>query len=184
METASALVFTEDIDKNYKRIKQLPKFSAEELERRRKIYLNRKREEMGRHLSFYCPRCRENVTSLLDSLILQSALRGKMTPEEACENFKLSHYRHIHTDYESELFSVEEKVQDYYSEELCPKYDYGRCQVMLEAFQKSIKYTKQKAKIKARCNKKAKRLIREDFSQKMDEEQEEHSGRIKNFQSP
>ena len=167
-ETSTILVYTKDVSKNYKKIKQFPNRSPEE-KRRLKILNAQKEAEMRQRLTFYCPSCKENV-SPLHCLTLGSALRGEIKPEEAIERLKVAHYRHIHTKYESELFDLEEKVREYYFDELCPQYDYAWCQNMLEIFKDMINYTAQKADIKARCNEEAKRLIQEDLSQKMDEE--------------
>ncbi len=168
-ETVNKLVITEDIAKNYQRIKKLPKFSIEEIERR-EIYLNRKREEMMQRLSFYCPRCKENVAPPMDSLILQLAMKRKMTLEEACENSKISHYRHVHTDYESEIINFEEKVEASYFEEVRLKHiKYNH--ESLEAFKDTIKYTKQKTKIKTRYSEEAKRLIQENFIPQKDKQE-------------
>jgi hypothetical protein len=172
-ETETILVYTEDVSKNYKKIKQFPNLTKEERRHIRAfkgLLIAQREAEMDQLLTFYCPRCKENVEPFHGSTF-GSAIRGEITPEDALESVKVSHYRHIHTNYESELFDLEKEVKKYYFDESSPlKYDYPSRQVMLEDYKNSIDYTAQKAEIKARYSEKAKRLIQKDFPPKNEPE--------------
>jgi len=60
---------------------------------------------MRKRLAFFCPRCGAEVKPPRGSKALESAVRGRLTPEEARRLVVIAHYRHAHTAYEDDMYS-------------------------------------------------------------------------------
>jgi hypothetical protein len=109
---ASSLLIDEDeLNKNLEKIKQLPKYSEEEL-MKRKEYSKRSRKITK--ITFFCPNCKKAVRPLKDALTRKALYSNKVSFEEAKIVAVVTHYRHVHTDYDKERKSDElvEKYMD------------------------------------------------------------------------
>ncbi|MFP3310178.1 MAG: hypothetical protein RXO27_05220 [Acidilobus sp.] len=81
------------------KVRALPKYSEEEL-RRKRAYSERSRKA-GR-ASFYCPLCQRKVRPLRTSYARDALLYGMISPEEAKIVAIVTHFRHVHTDYDEQ----------------------------------------------------------------------------------
>lgn len=100
----SLLINVEDIEANLELIRGFPKYTKEELARRR-YYAARKK--LRDSLEFFCPRCKAKVRPRRDSLSFESLWEGFLSPEDAREAIIIAHYRHAHTAYDKDRKKVE-----------------------------------------------------------------------------
>ena len=63
----------------------------------------KKNKEILKLLKYTCPLCNKNIRARTYSLVYKWRIREKITTEEAINILKESHYRHIHTNYDSRV---------------------------------------------------------------------------------
>jgi len=97
------LIAVEDLEAGLEQIKALPRYTEAEQEAKR-LYARRWR--MRKKLAFLCPRCGTVVKPPKKSKALESAVRGRLKPEEARRLIIIAHYRHAHTAYEEDMHSA------------------------------------------------------------------------------
>jgi len=105
--TAYKLVI-QDIEQNLEQIKNFPKYSEKE-KGKRKIYAERTKAR--KELEFYCPRCKTTIRPLRDSQAFELYWHtGKQNKEETLRMLIIAHYRHAHTDYDSERNNIDKWI--------------------------------------------------------------------------
>jgi len=93
----SLLLDEEEIQKNLEKIRPFPRFSEGEL---KKIKTYRKRSMKVSKISFFCPLCQKNIRPLLASYTRDAVLKGIIDYESARAIVIVTHFRHVHTDYD------------------------------------------------------------------------------------
>jgi len=98
----------QDIEQNLEQIKNFPKYSEKE-KRKRKTYAERTKAR--KELEFYCPRCKTKIRPLRDSQAFELYWdTGKKNKEETLRMLIIAHYRHAHTDYDSERNNIDKWI--------------------------------------------------------------------------
>jgi len=98
----------QDIAQNLEQIKNFPKYSEKE-KGKRKIYAERTKAK--KELEFYCPRCKKTIRPLRDSQAFELYWHtGKQNKEENLRMLIIAHYRHAHTDYDSERNNIDKWI--------------------------------------------------------------------------
>jgi len=98
----------QDIEQNLEQIKNFPKYSEKE-KGKRKIYAERTKAR--KELEFYCPRCKTTIRPLRDSQAFELYWHtGKQNKEENLRILIIAHYRHAHTDYDSERNNIDKWI--------------------------------------------------------------------------
>jgi hypothetical protein len=91
------LVDEEGLVKVLDLVKRLPKYSGEELARRRE---SARRSRVAAKAKFSCPLCGKEIRPRRDALAREGLLAGWLTHEEAKIIAIVAHFRHAHTDYD------------------------------------------------------------------------------------
>lgn len=111
----SLLLNPNEIEEQLELIKQLPKYSEEEKQRKAEYQKNwRKANE----LVFYCPLCNKNIRPLKNSDMRRSYIQNLVTDkDEAIRTLIIAHLRHEHTDYDQKRLNASKVVPD--TETIC-----------------------------------------------------------------
>jgi len=154
----SMLLKLDDLKMNLEQIKAFPKFSKDELNRR-KLYA--KRSKTRDKLEFYCPRCRQKIRALKGSQMFEEAFKGKVSIEEAKKVLMIAHYRHQHTEYDYELSMVGAERYERYLELRDEGYDFDTAWMIVDD-EIPDKTDVEKEELKKRFNKEAVELLKKD----------------------
>jgi len=104
---STKLVIT-DIENNLEKIKSFPKYTERE-KGKRKTYA--KRSKARKELEFYCPRCKTTIRPLRDSQAFELYWDlEKKNREEILRKLIVAHYRHAHTDYDTERNNIDKWI--------------------------------------------------------------------------
>lgn len=109
----SAYLFNiKEVEEHLDEIKQLPKFSEEEIEKRKKYQETSKKIS---EISFFCPLCKKKVRPKRDSYTRDAYLKDQVDAEQAKMVVIVTHFRHIHTDYDK-IRKNDEELKNYLDE--------------------------------------------------------------------
>jgi hypothetical protein len=93
----SLIINNEELLQHLEEIRKLEKYSEEEIERRKEY---NKRSRKISKISFYCPICNAKIRPLRDSYTRDAVLNDEIDYEDAKKVVIVTHFRHIHTDYD------------------------------------------------------------------------------------
>ena len=93
----SLIINNEELLQHLEEIRKLERYSEEEI-KKRKEYNERSRKVSK--ISFYCPICNAKIRPLRDSYTRDAVLNDKIDYEDAKKVVIVTHFRHIHTDYD------------------------------------------------------------------------------------
>ena len=94
----ATIINEDEVIQHLDEIKSIEKYSKEELERMR-VY--RARSRRISRISFYCPLCKAKIRPPRSSYTRDAVLRRLVDYEDARIVVIVTHFRHIHTDYDS-----------------------------------------------------------------------------------
>ncbi|WP_228375583.1 DUF2293 domain-containing protein [Saccharolobus islandicus] len=110
----SLLLNPKEIEEKLELIKQLPKYSEEE--KQRKVEYQRKWRKAN-ELVFYCPLCNKNIRPPRDSEIRELYIKDLKDKDNSITGLIIAHLRHQHTDYDQKRLEAGKVVPD--TEEEC-----------------------------------------------------------------
>jgi hypothetical protein len=93
----SLIINNEELLQHLEEIRKLEKYSEEEIKKRKEY---NKRSRKVSKISFYCPICNAKIRPLRDSYTRDAVLNSKIDYEDAKKVVIVTHFRHIHTDYD------------------------------------------------------------------------------------
>jgi hypothetical protein len=156
------IIKRKDVKAKLAQIRDYPKLSEDEKAARKIVG---QRSLLRDKLELHCPRCSMDIRALPGSLMFAACWRGDVDAEQAKRALMVAHYRHAHTGYEERLREQSDLRYQRYLE-LCDEgYDFDDAwmQVDIEEAEGSKDETSLKGGIKAECNAKALKLLRQDF---------------------
>jgi len=93
----SLIINNEELLQHLEEIRKLEKYSEEEIKKRKEY---NKRSRKISKISFYCPICNAKIRPLRDSYTRDAVLNDEIDYEDAKKVVIVTHFRHIHTDYD------------------------------------------------------------------------------------
>jgi len=93
----SLIINNEELLQHLEEIKKLEKYSENEIKKRKEY---NKRSRKISKISFYCPTCNAKIRPLRDSYTRDAVLNDEIDYEDAKKVVIVTHFRHIHTDYD------------------------------------------------------------------------------------
>jgi len=102
----SLIINNEELLQHLEEIRKLEKYSEEEIERRKEY---NKRSRKISKISFYCPLCNAKIRPLRDSYTRDAVLKDEIDYEDAKKVAIVTHFRHIHTDYDKKRKEVKSR---------------------------------------------------------------------------
>jgi len=93
----SLIINNEELLQHLEEIRKLEKYSENEIQRRKEY---NKRSRKISKISFYCPICNAKIRPLRDSYARDAVLKDEIDYEDAKKVVIVTHFRHIHTDYD------------------------------------------------------------------------------------
>ena len=100
----SLIINNEELLQHLEEIRKLEKYSENEINKRKEY---NKRSRKVSKISFYCPICNAKIRPLRDSYTRDAVLKDEIDYENAKKVVIVTHFRHIHTDYDKIRKSVE-----------------------------------------------------------------------------
>jgi len=93
----SLIINNEELLQHLEEIRKLEKYSQNEIKKRKEY---NKRSRKVSKISFYCPICNAKIRPLRDSYTRDAVLKDEIDYEDAKKVVIVTHFRHIHTDYD------------------------------------------------------------------------------------
>ena len=93
----SLIINNEELLQHLEEIRKLEKYSEREINKRKEY---NKRSRKVSKISFYCPICNAKIRPLRDSYTRDAVLKDEIDYEDAKKVVIVTHFRHIHTDYD------------------------------------------------------------------------------------
>ncbi len=93
----SLIINNEELLQHLEEIRKLEKYSENEIKKRKEY---NKRSRKISKISFYCPICNAKIRPLRDSYTRDAVLKDEIDYEDAKKVVIVTHFRHIHTDYD------------------------------------------------------------------------------------